>query len=87
MKDLYQHITPQYAAEWKVIGALLGLPSGKLKAIEAGWPTNMKWCCNQMLTKWLEVDASASWRKLFAIIESPAVCGVIDHNTGDYESY
>ena len=36
LKDLYQHITPQYAADWEVIGTLLGLPSGDLKAIERG---------------------------------------------------
>ena len=73
LKDLYQHITPQYAADWKVIGTLLGLPSGELKAIEAGYPTNIKWCCNQMLEKWLELDTTASWRKLLTVIESPAV--------------
>ena len=73
LKDLYQHITPQYAADWKVIGIVLGLPSGELQAIEAGWPMNVKWCCNQMLEKWLEVDPTASWGKLLAVIESPAV--------------
>ena len=73
LKDLYQHVTPQYAADWKVIGTLLGLPSGELKAIEAGYPTNVKWCCNQMLEKWLEMDPTASWGKLFTVIESPAV--------------
>ena len=73
LKDLYQHITPQYAADWKVIGILLGLPSGELKAIEAGYPTNVKWCCNAMLEKWLEMDTTASWGKLFTVIESPAV--------------
>ena len=73
LKDLYQDITPQYAADWKVIGTLLGLPSGELNAIEAGYPTNIKWCCNQMLEKWLEMDTTASWEKLHAAIESPAV--------------
>ena len=76
LKDLYQHITPQYAAEWKVIGTLLGLPSGKLNAIEAGYPTNVKWCCNQMLEMWLAMDTTASWRKLLAVIESPSVSSV-----------
>ena len=75
LKDLYQHITPQYAADWKVIGTLLGLPSGELKAIEAGYPTNVKWCCNQMLEKWLEVDPNASWEKLISVVESYAVSG------------
>ena len=72
LKDLYQHITPQYAADWIVIGTLLGLPSGELKAIEAGWPTNTKWCCNKMLEKWLETDHTASWGKLFTVTESLA---------------
>ena len=84
LKDLYQHITPQYAADWKVIGTLLGLPSGELKAIEAGYPTDVKWCCNQMLEKWLEVDTAASWRKLFTVIESPAVSySASDKDKGD----
>jgi len=73
LKDLYELITPQYAADWKVIGILLGLPKGELNSIEAGYPTNVKWCCNKMLEKWLEVDPTACWEKLFAAIESPAV--------------
>ena len=55
------------------MGTLLGLPSGELKATEAAWPTNVKWCCNQMLQKWLEMDPTASWEKLLAAIESPAL--------------
>ena len=86
LKDLYQHITPRYAADWKVIGTLLDLPSGELKAIEAGWPANVKWCCNQMLEKWLEMDTTASWGKLFTVIESPAVsCSAPDK--GDNSVY
>ena len=73
LKDLYQHITPKYAADWKVLGTLLGLPTGELKAIEAGWPNNIKWCCNQMLEKWLKMDPTASWEKLRTAIESPAL--------------
>ena len=73
LKDLIEYTTPRYAADWKVIGTLLGLPSGELNAIEAGYPINVKWCCNQMLEKWLEVDPAASWGKLLTVIESPAV--------------
>ena len=73
LKDLYQYITPQHAADWEVLGTLLSVPSGELKAIEAGYPINVKWCCNQMLKKWLEIDTTASWRKLFSVIESPAM--------------
>ena len=73
LKDLYEHITPRYAADWRVIGTLLGLSNGELKAIEAGYPTNFKWCCNKMLEKWLELDPTASWIKILTAIESPAV--------------
>ena len=73
MKDLYEYITPQYAADWKVIGTLLGIAKGEMKIIEAAYPINVKWCCNQMLEKWLEQDTTASWKKLLDIIESPAV--------------
>ena len=83
LKDFYQHITPQYAADWKVIGTLLGLPSGELQAIEAGYPTNVKWYCNQMLEKWLEMDPTVSWGKLFTVIESPAVCSGEAIDKGD----
>ena len=81
LKDLYQYITPRYASQWKVIGTLLGIQSEELQTIEAGYPTNVQWCCNQMLQKWLSEDVSASWKDLFKVIESPAVFNKI---TGDY---
>jgi len=36
-------------------------------------------CCNSMLIKWLDVDKTASWEKLFAVIESPAVSHTSDN--------
>lgn len=56
-----------------MIGILLGLPSKSLRIIEADYPSNVKRCCNEMLEIWLEIDDTASWEKLFAAIESPAV--------------
>ena len=72
-RDLYQHITPQYAAQWRVIGTLLGLPSVTLDVIEHDHVFRAERCCNAMLEKWLQVDTTASWEKLFTIIESRAV--------------
>ena len=73
LEDLHQHFTSQYAVQWKVIGTLLGLPSGELDIIEHDNMWNATHCCNAMLEKWLEVDPTASWNKLFAVIELPAV--------------
>ena len=61
-----------------MIGTLLDIPTGELKNIEAGYPTNVKWCCNQMLEKWLEMTTTASWGDLFKVIESPAVSAAFD---------
>jgi len=54
---------------------MLGLPKGEMRAIQKGNPTDTKWCCNNMLEKWLDLDSNASWRKMFIAIESPAVSG------------
>ena len=82
LEDLYQHITSDYATKWKTIGSLLGLPITDLVGIEGAYSTNVKWCCNEMLKKWLEVDATASWGKLLTVIKSPAVSSASDK--GDY---
>ena len=37
-----------------------------------------------MLDKWLEIDTTASWKKLFAAIESPAVTSGQAVDKGDY---
>ena len=60
LKDLYQYITPQ----------LLGLPSEKLNVIEHDNHFQIIACCDAMLKEWLEMDTTASWKKLFTVIES-----------------
>ena len=73
LKDLQLHFTPQYAVQWRVIGTQLGLPTATLDIIEHDNHYKARECCNAMLNKWLQVDTTASWGKLFTIIESPAV--------------
>ena len=55
------------------MGTQLGLPTATLDIIEHDNHDKAIKCCNAMLSKWLEVDTSASWEKLFSVIESPAV--------------
>ena len=78
LRDLYQHVTPQYATQWKLIGTLLDLPSETLNVIEYDHRDKAERCCNAMLEKWLQVDIAASWEKLFTIIKSTAVSGALD---------
>ena len=78
LKELYRYITPHYATQWKVIGTELGLSAGALGIIENDNMYKAVQCCNSMLEKWLEVDITASWEKIFKAIESPAVRCVPD---------
>ena len=73
LPDLYEHITPQYALKWKVIGTLLGVANERLDIIEHDNHYKAVPCCNDMLKWWLRVDPAASWGKLFTVIASPAV--------------
>ena len=61
-----------------MIGTLLNIPTGELKIIETGYPTNVKWYCNQMLEKRFEMTTTASWGDLFKVIELPAVSAAFD---------
>ena len=70
--ELHDYVTPHYASMWKLIGKYLGLPIGKLNNIEAGWPTNVEHCCNQMLEAWLDTDTKASWKKMHKAIRQSA---------------
>ena len=73
LKDLQQYFTLQYAVKWRVIGTQLGLPGPILDIIEYNNRDKARECCNAMLKKWLEMDTTASWGKLFTVIESDAV--------------
>ena len=71
--ELQRYITPQYAADWREIGVELGVNDAKLRAIRKDNPHSVDDCCYEMFSEWLKVDFTASWEKLFAAIESPAV--------------
>ena len=46
----------------------LGLTSERLNIIEHDHVFKAEPCCNAMLEKWLQIDTTASWRKLFTVI-------------------
>lgn len=68
LKDLYEQVTPYYAAYWKMIGTHLGILKGELDSIKYGNGNQPVLCCNAMLVKWLEIDPTASWHKLFVAV-------------------
>ena len=72
MKDLYKHVTPCYAAQWKDIGVHLDIQSGHLNTIKANHPGDVDGCCKDLWEKWLELDPDATWDKLFTAIDDCA---------------
>ena len=52
-----------------MIGTLLDLPREELKIIEYDNCHKAVQCCNAMLDRWLEVDPSATWKKMLEAIE------------------
>ena len=64
LSELYEKVTPHYAAHWRRIGIFLDIIPGELDIIESDHFGNCRECCDRMLTKWLDVDTSASWEKL-----------------------
>jgi len=81
LKHLYNLVTPDYAAHWRIIGTLLDISKGRLDAIERTFPANATWCCNRMLETWLEIDIGVSWRTLIEVIDSPAVMAACNAST------
>ena len=71
LKDVYNIVTPDYAAQWKAIGTFLGISEGCLDRIEMSFPANAFWCCDKMLKVWLEIVTSAS--KLVLVIDFHAL--------------
>lgn len=81
-KDLHRYVIPQYAIRWKEMGIMLDLSLHELKIIELDRFSTMERCIT-MFMWWLERDLSASWGKLFAAIESPAVSSGIVPDKGE----
>ena len=71
-----EEITPHYCAYWKEIGMLLNIPQGVLESIEHEYAhgyRGLRRCCNEMFMEWDSRDISASWKKLHAVLKSPAI--------------
>ena len=70
---MYKDVVPQYAIHWEDLGIKLGLEKHHIDTIShnnAYNPNRTVACCKSMLTKWLEIDCSATWDKIRNAIRS-----------------
>ena len=65
-RDLSDLVTPDYAANWKDIGLLLGLTQPKLDIIEYDDAIE---CCNEMWRIWLASHTNATWENVLNTLE------------------
>ena len=64
LRELFEKVTPNFAPHWKRIGVFLNISYGVLDAIESDYFGNCQECCDRMLAKWLDIDVTATWKKL-----------------------
>ena len=69
LKDLCKHVLPLYAAQWRMIGIILGMQSGQLEVIKADYPNNAVECCTNLFIKWLQGNENVTWEKMFEAID------------------
>ena len=63
IRELCKKVTPNFALHWWRIGIFLNIRPSELGTIEYEY-RNCQERCDRMLVKWLEVDITASWKKL-----------------------
>ena len=72
-KDLPHYVIPYCAAQWKILGDLLGIPSHKIQLIEKNFHHIVEDCCRELLQTWLQSNTEASWKILLSALNSPAI--------------
>ena len=64
MGDLSRYIVRQQAAQWELLGIVLGLRQYHIANSSKDHKHDLEACCRNMLINWLELDPSATWGKL-----------------------
>ena len=65
---MYRYVVPEYAHEWRYLGALLKFEQAELDIIFSDYRNDSKECCRILLSQWLEKHDDASWNQLFLAI-------------------
>ena len=68
------------AIQWYELGVQLldDDSTGVLDVIKADHPNNVTACCNEMLTKWLDMQHDASWSQLVTALNKIGLNAIAD---------
>ena len=90
MRDLYNHVVHQFAAQWEDLGLKLGLQDYNIANISkdnAHNPDQSVTCCKTVLQKWLKKVPSPTWGKLDDAINSLIIAPMsTDHKGRVYQN-
>ena len=70
LKDINNHIVPQWAPQWRQLGVELNLCDHVMNIIEHDHPNDSETCCSKMLTEWLDNNSAATWGDLNAAMDN-----------------
>ena len=70
LRDVYRYVVPKYAHKWRYLGAQLHFEQAELDIIFSNFRNDSEECCRNLLSRWLEKNADASWAHLFSAIDS-----------------
>ena len=77
LKDLDSLVRQDYAVAWRQLGEKLGVPIGKLNALQKDFPDNCERCCFEVLQEWRDNDFTSLWSTMLEALNSPKVLAVI----------
>ena len=68
LEDLNNNVVPWLAPQWQLLGAMLQIKDHLLKIIEHDYHKDCETCCSKMLSDWLDLNPTASWRGLLTAL-------------------
>ena len=70
LRDVYKYVVPEYAHNWRYLGALLHFTHAEMEIIFSDFRNDSQECCRNLLSRWLEKNPDASWNQLFLAFDN-----------------
>ena len=87
-RDVYRYVVPKYAHKWIYLGTQLHFEQAELDIIFSNFPNDSERRCRDLLSRWLQKNADATWADLFSAIDSiPSLTGTTYEGVNSIKLY